>query len=219
MKRKLEKEIMDNKEQVDAYAHANFSESNTLFINKVTDDNFFKLNNILDLGCGPADIPIELAKTNSKIKIIAVDGSKSMIAYAKKQIKLLNLLKRITLVNSKLPGIKKTVKDKTFDIIISKDLLHHLPNPWIFWEEIKGLSHKGTVIYVMDLLRPKNKNDAKKMVDSVSNNESKILKTDFYNSLLAAFTIKEIKHQLKTANVKFDIKKIGNRHFLVKWIM
>ena len=68
----------------------------------------------------------------------------------------------------------------------------------------------------MDLLRPKSKNDAEDIVESVSNNESKFLKTDFYNSLLAAFTIKEIKQQLKTANINFDIKKMGNRHFLVE---
>ena len=129
MKRKLEKEIMDDKKQVDAYAHANFSESNTLFINRVTDGNFFELNDILDIGCGPADIPIELSRINNKINITAVDGSKSMLEYARKKIKILNLPKRITLVNGRLPGIKKTVKNKKFDIIISKDLLHHLPNP------------------------------------------------------------------------------------------
>ncbi|MFA6198593.1 MAG: class I SAM-dependent methyltransferase [Patescibacteria group bacterium] len=213
MKRTLEKEIMDDKEQVTAYARADFSTTNNLFIAKVSRYN---RKNILDLGCGPADIPIILAGNNPNIRITAVDASSEMLDYARKQIKSRKLDKNITLVKGKIPGLAKSLNNRRYDFIISKDLLHHLPQPAPFWEEIKKLSNKGTAVMVMDLIRPDNKEQARKMVESGAKNEAKILKTDFYNSLLAAFTIKEIKQQLKTAKLNLKVENIGSRHFLVK---
>ena len=204
---------MDDKEQVAAYAQADFSTTNNLFIGKVFRH---KRKNILDLGCGPADIPIILAENNPNIRITAIDASSEMLNYARKQIKSRKFDKNITLVKGKIPGLAKSLSNRRYDFIISKDLLHHLPQPAQFWEEIKQLSHKGTAVLVMDLIRPDQKEQARKMVESGAKNEAEILKTDFYNSLLAAFTIKEIKQQLKTAKLKLKVEKIGSRHLLVK---
>lgn len=60
MKRKLEKEVMDDKDQVLAYANADFSSSNNLLIDEVNKNNLSKLKSIIDLGCGPASISIGL---------------------------------------------------------------------------------------------------------------------------------------------------------------
>ena len=38
--------------------------------------------------------------------------------------------------------------------MLSKDLLHHLPDPMVLWEEIKRLGRPGAAVYVMDLVRP-----------------------------------------------------------------
>ncbi|MEJ2662837.1 MAG: class I SAM-dependent methyltransferase, partial [Spirochaetia bacterium] len=95
----------------------------------------------------------------------------------------------------RLPNLN--IRAGLYDMIISKDLLHHLPDPKYFWQEVTRLSNDNTIIYVMDLIRPRSKNAAKRIVENVSANEPEILKTDFYNSLLAAFTINVIKHQVK----------------------
>jgi vacuolar-type H+-ATPase subunit C/Vma6 len=71
----------------------------------------------------------------------------------------------------------------------------------------------------MDLLRPANESEAQKIVQSVSGKEAEILKEDFYNSLRAAFTVQEIKQQLETADLKFEIEKFGSRHCLIKGVM
>ena len=65
MERLLEREIMDGEEQVRAYAQADFSKENQWFVDyflEVFPD--FREGLVLDLGCGPADIPIRLVRAN-----------------------------------------------------------------------------------------------------------------------------------------------------------
>ena len=112
----------------------------------------------------------------------------------------LNLEKKIKLAHGKIPGISI---EKNFDAIISKDLLHHLPKPLLFWEEVKKLSTKGVIIFVMDLIRPTSKKIARDIVERTSAGEPELLKEDFYNSLLASFTLDEINEQIKSVNLNF----------------
>ena len=68
----------------------------------------------------------------------------------------------------------------------------------------------------MDLLRPASPKKAKEIVEQYSGNEHPVLKEDFYNSLLAAFTLDEIKEQLKKANLtNLNAEVISDRHWLV----
>lgn len=127
MKRIPEPEIMNDESQVLAYSNADFSDSNNLFINailnKIKIEKYDTLN-ILDLGCGPCDIDIKLAKLFTNSKIYAVDGSKAMLEEAQKRVTQNNVKNQIFLVNSLLSDLKNF--SVRFDLIISKDLLHHL---------------------------------------------------------------------------------------------
>ena len=117
-----------------------------------------------------------------------------------------------------LPGLP--FKSKIFDGIISNSLLHHLPNPNVLWEEIKHFGKSGSAVFIMDLLRPDLPQKAKELVEQYSGNEPPILKEDFYNSLLAAFTLDEIKEQLKNANLtNLNAEIISDRHWLVSGIL
>ena len=125
-----------------------------------------------------------------------------------------SLINKIEFKVSKLPSLD--IKAKIYDVIISKDLLHHIPDPDNFWKEIERLANDATSIFVMDLIRPGSEKDARKIVESVSPDEPEILKLDFYNSLLAAFTINEIKEQIERTNLVYQIDKLGDRHFIAK---
>ena len=218
MQRTLEpEEIMDKDENVLAYTKADFSSVNQKFV----DDLIKKYPNIkivLDLGCGPADIPIRLAQALPKIYITAIDASKKMIESAKAAVTKARLNNHITLVQAYLPGLP--FKPKTFDGIISNSILHHLPDPNVLWEEIKLLGKSGAAVFIMDLLRPDSKEKAKEIVEQYSGNEHPLLKEDFCNSLLAAFTLNEIKDQLKNANLlNLNAEVISDRHWLVTGIL
>lgn len=216
MERILEPEIMDNKKQVIAYAKADFSLSNQMFVDKLIADYYSRLKNVLDIGCGPADVPIRLAKAMPSVYITAIDVSDPMIQFARKQVNKAGLEKQIKVVKGRLPEL---ALENNYDAILSKDLLHHLPNPMVFWDEVKHLAKGEAVIYVMDLFRPGSKEEARNIVESVSGNETPILKQDFYNSLLAAFTINEIKAQLCEDELNLEVEKVSERHFIAKGLI
>ena len=217
MKRVLEPEIMNDKNQVAAYAKADFSDSNKIYIENIISEFGDKLKNALDVGCGPGDLPIMLGKRIKIARITAVDGSKEMIKFAEENVKKYGLEKQIKLEIGYVPGLK--LKEHGYDIVISKDTLHHIPNPLVFWKEIYRLIKPGGAVYVMDLLRPKTPKDARRIVETVAGKEDSILKEDFYNSLCAAFTPQEIKEQLKKVRLDLNVKRVSERHMVIKGIL
>ena len=217
MQRTLEPEIMDKEENVSAYAKADFSSVNQKFVDDLI-KNYPNLKNVLDLGCGPADIPIRLAQSLPKVHITAIDASKKMIESAKAAVTKARSNNQIILMQAYLPGLP--FKSKIFDGVISNSILHHLPNPNVLWEEIKRLGQNGAAVFIMDLLRPNSPEKAKEIVELYSKNEPPVLKEDFYNSLLAAFTLDEIKEQLeKTDLSKLNAEAISDRHWLVSGVL
>jgi ubiquinone/menaquinone biosynthesis C-methylase UbiE len=214
MDRVLEPEVMDDEQQAIAYARADFSSSNQVFVEGLLDACSSGLRSILDLGCGPGDIPIRLARARSSLRITALDASEVMVRLAKEAVEEAGLTERVQVVQGRIPGLALPVRG--FDAIISKDLLHHLPDPMVFWEEVKRLGRDGTVIYVMDLFRPETEQMAREIVESVSANEPEVLKRDFYNSLLAAFTPDEVRDQLRRAGLALEVEVVSERHMRVK---
>ena len=217
MKRVLEPEIMDDEEQVLAYAEADFSSSNQLFVDRLVAKDRSNMKHVLDLGCGPADICIRLVRMNPSVHITAIDASAAMVRLAQQAVVDATLQDQVTVVKARLPGL--SLEEDDFDTIISKDLLHHLPNPSIFWQELKHLAKRHTAIGVMDLLRPGSEDEAKAIVESVSTHEPEILKMDFYNSLLAAFSLDEVTSQFRELGLEFTVEKVSERHFLVTGFM
>ena len=90
MDRVLEPELMVDPEQVRIYSEADFKEENQGFVDRFL-SSYDDLNHakILDLGCGPGDIPIRLARGHSTIHILGIDASQPMITLAEQAVKRL----------------------------------------------------------------------------------------------------------------------------------
>ena len=219
MERVLEKEVMDDKENVIEYSTANFK-SNEIFVDLFVKEFPF-VKNILDMGCGPGDIPIKLIKFMSSVKVTAIDASKLMLEFARKEVKKEGFENKINLIQKDLKGLDLKGLDlkEKFDCIISKDVLHHIPDPFLFWKAIKNLIKEKEVVFVADLIRPDSEEEIKKIVEKEYSSECPILKEDYYNSLKAAFTIEEVCKQLKEVGLNLNVEKLGKRHFLVKGIV
>ena len=98
----------------------------------------------------------------------------------------------------------------------ANSLLHHLDDPMVIWDTISRHASKGTPVFIMDLMRPASKDRAEELVHLYAENESPILKKDFYNSLLAAYTTEEVKEQLMRAHVThLTVEALSDRHLLV----
>jgi len=208
---------MDDETQAVAYANTDFSSSNQCFVDGLVETFGGYLETILDIGCGPADVPIRILRKVPNAHVTAIDASPPMVNLARKAVRNAHLQDHIEILLARLGNLN--LQQKQFKSIISKDMLHHLPDPAVFWEQITTRSAQTTAIYVMDLYRPNSPADAQRITDADTSNEPDILRSDFYNSLLAAFTINEIKNQLASAGLKLNIKPITHKHLLISGIL
>jgi len=105
-------------------------------------------------------------------------------------------------------------------VIISNSLLHHLAAPQTLWECVRSAAGPGTAVFIMDLLRPDSRQQARDLVASYAEGEPAVLRDDFYHSLLAAYTVPEIGAQLRTAGLDdFAVHQVSDRHWCVVGVM
>jgi len=217
MERVLEPELMNDLGQAQAYAQANFAEPHNaypqLFLAEFPSPPVKAV--AVDLGCGPADVTIRFARTFPNYEFHAVDGAPAMLSQARLALQQQpEIASRIRLIEGYLPDV--IMPRESYDVILSNNLLHHLPDPQALWQTVRRCGRPGTLVFVSDLFRPCDRATAARMVELYARDEPEILQRDFFNSLLAAFTPEEIRTQLATANLQFlTVKPTSDRHVIV----
>ncbi len=214
MNRTLEPEVMDDQEQAVAYARADFAEENQGFVNRFR-ECFPDLieGHVLDLGCGPGDIPIRFVCALPKCRVTGIDAAVPMIQLAKEAVEMADLSQCIAF---RCERFQDVMLPEPADAAISNSLLHHVPNPLQFWFKLKQLVKPSSPVLIMDLLRPESPEAAQAIVDRYAANEPAVLRRDFYNSLLAAFTEDEVAAQLAEMNLsRLLIDVPDDRHWVV----
>jgi ubiquinone/menaquinone biosynthesis C-methylase UbiE len=211
MERIPEPEVMDDAEEARVYDLADFSDVNREIAEAAASRIEASFPAVIDLGAGPCEIPIRLAKSLKDGRIVALDASSSMLERGADRIAKQSRELSIRLVKG---DAKKTpFESGSFDAAISNSLLHHLDDPIPFWREAGRLSRRGGLIFVEDLFRPESPDEARRIVDRHAEGEPKLLKDLFYQSLLAAFTIEEIVGQIARAGLSYlDVAVIDDRH-------
>ncbi len=217
MERTLEPELMQDEQQALAYARADFSTSNQWYVDHLLQDYPGELRRVLDLGCGPGDVMLRLATARPGVHITAVDGAEAMIALARAAVRGAGLDDRITLLQGRVPGL--ALPERSFDAVLSKDLLHHLPDPMVLWSEATRLGRSGAIVYVMDLMRPETPKAARTIVETVAAGEHPILKEDFYASLCAAFTLDEVGAQIENSGLPLAVTQVSERHLVIQGLL
>ncbi len=218
MDRILEPELMEDEAQVAAYAGADFAEENQGFVDRFR-EYFpdFSEGHLFDLGCGPGDIPIRLARALPACRVTGIDASAPMIRLAERAVAEAGLSGRVTFRCERFQDIAGA---NQADAVLSNSLLHHVPNPLQFWNRLRQLVKPGSPVLVMDLLRPESPEAAQAIVDRYAADAPDVLRRDFYNSLLAAFTEDEITSQLARMNLtRLLIDVIDDRHWVVGGII
>lgn len=218
MKRVAEPELMDSPEQVQAYARADFADAHDRFVSLFSECYGTQTvkGYVLDLGCGPGDVIIRMAKAFNDIVIHGVDGGENMLNEGRSIIAKDEQIKdRIELFYGMIPDQVQLPRN-SYDFIISNSLLHHLQNVDSLWTSIKRFSNKDTRVFVMDLKRPQSIEEAENLVKQYAATEPDVLREDFYHSLLAAFTVKEVRDQLnRNGLMHYEVKEVSDRHLIV----
>ena len=96
MNRTLEPELMDDPEQALIYAQADFKQENQGFVDRFR-EYFpdFSEGHVVDLGCGPGDIPVRFARVFPSCRITGVDASAPMVRLAEDAVQQAGLSDRI----------------------------------------------------------------------------------------------------------------------------
>lgn len=216
MHRIPEPELMDSVEQTQAYADADFSDSNSLFVDAFLQafPNIPSTGSLVDLGCGPADICVRMAHALPGWQVTGIDAGENMLKRATAAIQAANLGSRVNFRLAYLPD--PGLPTHGFNAVISNSLLHHLPSPATLWDSVRQLAAPGAAITIMDLLRPASAEAAMTVVERYAADAPAILREDFHNSLLAAYSIPEILEQLQAAGMAMlSLTQPSDRHWMV----
>jgi SAM-dependent methyltransferase len=217
MRRRPEPELMDGAEQARAYAEADFSEANGLFMEILARQKPGPLEGAraLDLGCGPADIPIRFLRAYPGASCDALDGSPAMLAHAQVALdRLPGIASRCRLLCQSLPS--SDLPHAHYDLILSNSLLHHLHDPQVLWRTVAETAKRGALVLVMDLMRPASAAWAEALVATYAADAPEVLRNDFRNSLFAAYEPQEVVAQLAEAGLDaLDVGVVSDRHLAV----
>ena len=216
MDRVPEPELMLGEEQVQAYASADFAEPHSHFIRLLRErlPNLPSSGRALDLGCGPGDISCRFVRSFPDWQVDAVDGSTAVLDLGRRRVTESGLAPQIEFHELFLPVDELPHDD--YALIFSNSLLHHLHHPGTLWSTIGRFSQPPTAVFIMDLLRPSTRAEACTLVDEYASDEPEILRTDFFNSLLAAYRTDEVQCQLEKAEFgHLQIEFVSDRHFIV----
>ena len=227
MERIPEPELMQKKEQVISYDKADFSEGEKNLINQI---NFYLLRNgitlsekdlIVDLGCGPGNISEKLSLKWPNTKVIGVDGSKEMILKAEfnkrnstDQTKLKNL--KYICTDIRTLELNTFTPNKGIDLLVSNSLIHHIIDLDDFFKTILRLSTDLTINFHKDLKRPRDLKSAWKLREICSKKYNDILTSDYYASLRASYTYKELKDfTLQNDLSSLEVFEEGDQYLIV----
>lgn len=207
---------MDDLDQAKAYAEADFSEPNALFIDafKTCFQGADVAGYVVDLGCGPADITVRFALAYLICRVHGIDGSAAMLRFGKARVLQAGLSERVGLFQCLIPD--GALPQPRYDALICNSLLHHLADPHALWNIIQRLAKPGAPILVMDLVRPTDPAGVDRLVTTYAGAAPAVLRRDFRCSLLAAYEVDEVRGQLAVAGLDYlSVQRVSDRHLAV----
>lgn len=211
IERILEPEVMDSVQEARDYDAMDHSEVNRLFV-----DEFLvsvgDASDILDLGTGTAQIPIELCSRCDDYRVMAVDASVSMLDIARGNIDVAGMLDRIQL--QQVDAKAMDFSDEMFDAVMSNSIIHHIPEPRVCLQEAVRVTRTGGLLFFRDLLRPASEAELKSLVARYTGDEVDHAQRMFGESLHAALSLQEIRSLVESLGFKPDtVIQSSDRHW------
>jgi ubiquinone/menaquinone biosynthesis C-methylase UbiE len=155
----------------------------------------------LDVGTGPGIFPTWIAGTLPRIEFLAIDISAAMIQTAQANAKEREVEHRVHFQIGS--ALALPMKDRTVDLVLCLNTLHHLEDPIPFFNEVaRVLKDEGKFI-MMDLRR-----DAPQSLFVFFNFLWRLLITEerardgLRNSIKASFTLEECNNLLKRSALR-----------------
>lgn len=185
---------------------------------------------VIDLGCGPALIPILLcehvAQLDSddvcRLEVMGVDNCVAMLDMARMEIELAGRLKEIHLQQIELND-PEALQANLADTVICNTVLHHLDDPSTALKlAVRALRPSGR-LFIRDLVRPETDGEVERLVALHGGSEGsnangitppQLLRQSFHASL----TLAEIRDLVSSFGIDADcVNMTSDRHWTLDY--
>ena len=190
LQRVLEPEVMETDEEALDYDRMDHREVNTTFVRDMLAVGPID-GNVLDVGTGTAQIPVEFCRQTEDAYVLAVDLAVSMLDLAKYNIAANGFEHRIGL--EQIDAKEMPFEDEMFDAVMSNSIVHHIPDPSHVLSEAVRVAKQGGLIFFRDLLRPDSDEMVEQLVRTYAGEENDHQRKMFDDSLRAALDMSEIR--------------------------
>ncbi len=233
LERVLEPEVMDSPEEASDYDAMDHREVNRRFVEDLLANAEFRIQNseldtrrtdasefcilnseldILDLGTGTAQIPIELCRQYSNCRVMAVDAAVNMLELARYNLEIASLTRRIELAHAdakKLPFARGM-----FDMVMSNSIAHHIPEPIHVLREAVRVTKPAGLLFFRDLLRPDSQAELNRLVATYAAGANDHQQRMFAESLHAALSLDEIRGLVSSLGFAPEsVQQTSDRHW------
>jgi ubiquinone/menaquinone biosynthesis C-methylase UbiE len=211
LERILEPEVMDTPEEARDYDSMDHSAVNLAFAAEFLCIWNGK-NPVLDVGAGTAQIPIEIARQAPDIQIVAIDLAEEMLALARINVAKAGFGSRIRI--EKADAKRFGYPDSHFGAVISNSIIHHIPDPSLCFAEMHRVCSPGGVLFVRDLLRPDDRSELDRLVNTYAAGANDHQRKMFAESLHAALTLSEVREfVMRLGYDPGSVKQSSDRHW------
>ena len=231
----LEPEVMDSEQEAVDYDAMDHRAVNALFVSdflaalassgfrvsgselvdiRITRNSELVTRNldVLDLGTGTAQIPIELCRRFKECRVMAVDAATYMLELARYNVEAAGLIERIQLV--KADAKRLGFEDGTFDVVTSNSIVHHIREPIQTLREAARVVKQGGLLFFRDLLRPDSEQQLDELVQTYAGNENAHSRQMFADSLHAALTLDEVRELVSSLGFTAEsVQQTSDRHW------
>jgi ubiquinone/menaquinone biosynthesis C-methylase UbiE len=211
LSRVLEPELIESQEEAFDYDAMDHLEANQKFVNDLLAAERVA-GEVLDLGTGPAAIPIEMCERTTRVQILAVDLSVAMLDLARGNIEVAEWTDRIKL--DRIDAKQLPYEEGRFACVMSNSLVHHSPTPSILLKEAVRVTAPGGFLFFRDLVRPDDDAAVRRLMDKYAIDDNRHQRRMYENSLRAALTLEEIQAEVAALGFSPETVRItSDRHW------
>ena len=230
----LEPEVMDTEQEATDYDAMDHREVNRKFVEDLlssrfqvqsskfsavtADDTTLNLEpgsltlDVLDLGTGTAQIPIELCRRYPHCRVMAADAAVSMLEVARYNVEAASLMQQIELRH--IDAKRLPFEEPMFDVVMSNSIIHHIPEPIHVLREAVRVVRAGGLLFFRDLLRPKSESELHDLVATYAAGANEHQQRMFGESLHAALSLGEIRSLIASLGYAVDtVQQTSDRHW------
>ena len=211
LERVLEPEVMDTFEEARDYDSMDHQSVNTLFVL-----DFLAAGDVgtdvLDVGTGTAQIPVELCRQHEDCRVLAIDMASHMLDLARFNIEVDGFTQRIFL--QQIDAKDMAFESAMFDSVMSNSIIHHIPEPLAVLQESVRVTRPGGLLFFRDLLRPETSDEVTQLVETYAGEENDHQRQMFDDSLRAALSLQEIREMVLSLGFDAEtVRATSDRHW------